>query len=304
MCLTQFSAPLGYFDRILYVFCCPKCSQKSGQAVVEVLRCQSFNPSYVEVEQPVVQASKPLFAETDDWGDDDDAIPAKAPTAAASKAPTEPPASKPKPVLPNPVSLLQPAQRAAPAPQCPCFLLELYQEEYQPEENSVPGKGVSAEEELLSIEQKFPGAVDLSNPEEDDDSEVEDDFKVYQKRMEAAPSQVLRWCPGGAPLWASGSRPGPVPNCPRCSKPRRFEFQLTSQMIYFLTKDIKGLKEEDNFLQFSTIAVFTCSGDCYPAEDDPRGAYCHEFAFVQIEEAPPPPARGGNASAEASDDDD
>lgn len=55
--------------------------------------------------------------------------------------------------------------------------------------------------------------------------------QMFQARCARAPDQCLRYCfePGAAPLWPSKARrpkPGDIPDCLGCGRPRRFEFQV------------------------------------------------------------------------------
>ena len=51
----------------------------------------------------------------------------------------------------------------------------------------------------------------------------------------------MRYCfeEGAAPLWAgkAGRAPDPVPACPLCGGPRRFEMQLMPQALHYLGVD-------------------------------------------------------------------
>ncbi|EPS59292.1 hypothetical protein M569_15516, partial [Genlisea aurea] len=100
----------------------------------------------------------------------------------------------------------------------------------------------------------------------------------FQERVSLAPDQVLRYCSSQAkPLWpGSGGQPSKydIPNCSHCGGPRRFEFQVLPQLLYFFHV------EEDDAADWSTIAVYTCQSSC---EVGPTLGYKEEFGWVQLD---------------------
>lgn len=64
------------------------------------------------------------------------------------------------------------------------------------------------------------------------------EFLNFTQRTGREPRQCLRYCfeAGARPLWAHrlGRAPHPVPNCPQCGGPRRFEFQVMPQALHFM----------------------------------------------------------------------
>lgn len=100
----------------------------------------------------------------------------------------------------------------------------------------------------------------------------------FQERIARDPEQVLRYCrhEGAKPLWPmSSGQPSKadIPKCSQCGDPRRFEFQVLPQLLYYF-----GVKNEINSLDWSTIAVYTCECSCEEGVE----SYKEEFAWVQL----------------------
>ena len=95
-------------------------------------------------------------------------------------------------------------------------------------------------------------------------------FTKFKDRIARDPEQILRYARHDTePLWpVSTSQCSSVPPCCTCGAPRSFEFQLLATLLYVL-----GLGDKD--MDWATIAVYTCSGDC---EVD---SYVEEFAWIQ-----------------------
>ncbi|OMO55557.1 Zinc finger, MYND-type [Corchorus capsularis] len=102
---------------------------------------------------------------------------------------------------------------------------------------------------------------------------------VFQRQISKAPEQVLRYCrsANSKPLWPmSSGRPSKadIPRCKHCGGPLCFEFQILPQLLYFF-----GVKDDNESLDWATIAVYTCESSCEGV------GYKEEFAWVQL--APP-----------------
>ncbi|GBF91752.1 hypothetical protein Rsub_04056 [Raphidocelis subcapitata] len=113
---------------------------------------------------------------------------------------------------------------------------------------------------------------------------TKEQFAAFQARCARAPEQCLRYCfqPGAAPLWpalANRPKPGDVPDCPGCGKPRRFEFQVMPQLLNFLDVD----DEDPHAPDWGTIAVYSCPDSCVEAAARRGGdsAYAEEFVWVE-----------------------
>ncbi|QDZ20138.1 programmed cell death protein 2 [Chloropicon primus] len=130
--------------------------------------------------------------------------------------------------------------------------------------------------------------IDLN---EMDESEIDEVWAKFQKRLSRAPTQCIRYCSEGVsggeaadsadakPLWPSSSNtPSGVPPCGLCGKPRQFEFQILPQVLYYAGVDA-GVPDD---LDFTTIAVYTCSCTV-PSEvsGETGSSYTEEFAWTQ-----------------------
>ncbi|KAJ3253525.1 Programmed cell death protein 2 [Boothiomyces macroporosus] len=143
------------------------------------------------------------------------------------------------------------------------------------------------EEPEKKVEQVEPEIMEKLNVKEEGDNVLEDEdeteaevdrtFLKFQKRISLSPDQVLRYGrqpEGDNPLWASDiGRNNTIPNCPKCSSPRTFEFQLTPQLLSHLELNNK----DPNSIDWGTVIVYTCKSDC----DAANGQYAEEYAFVQ-----------------------
>ena len=59
-------------------------------------------------------------------------------------------------------------------------------------------------------------------------------FRRFQRRLQRAPEQVMRWCYGGKPLQLCDATPLEalcIPRCPHCGAPRVFEAQLMPALL-------------------------------------------------------------------------
>lgn len=103
----------------------------------------------------------------------------------------------------------------------------------------------------------------------------------FQQRVSVAPDQVLRY--GHPVMWVHSSNqplPSMIPDCANCGSPRRYEYQILPQLLYYLRVDHKSPRDSAVSINFSTIAVYTCSASC----DPPLGlAYSPEFLWIQHE---------------------
>ena len=273
--------------------------------------------------QKKVVNTNPMFDETDDWDmEDDSATPAAKAVAPPPPAPAAAPEAPPASTREDPPSVLVCPEGtfAEDSLVYPHYLLDLYLEptlsskgkkkkqvqsdsDVDPDEEDLEelktGDEGALEDQIASVEERFPGAVDM-NETEKDDGDYDRDFKYYAKRLERSPTQVLRWAPGTAPLFAAPNRPT-VPACERCGAGRIFEFQVTSPLIYFLTKGCSQA-ENDNHLQFATIMGYTCAQHCYHPKAT-NAEYLPEYAFVQYEEVKEKPLIGSAlGTGERADD--
>ncbi|CCW60747.1 unnamed protein product [Phytomonas sp. EM1] len=136
----------------------------------------------------------------------------------------------------------------------------------------------STEDQLREAQKKYGegAALDTTSFEEDDESPVERCVRKYVERVSRVQTQCVRWSPDGEPLRSSLSVIN-VPLCPLCGAERRFELQLTSPLVYFLTMH-KG-EEKNDTLHFSNVLLYTCRKNCY-SEATP---YAQEYVVVEEE---------------------
>ncbi|KAG0250534.1 hypothetical protein BG011_008272 [Mortierella polycephala] len=162
---------------------------------------------------------------------------------------------------------------------------------------------------------------------------VDKAFKKFTERVQAWPDQCVRYDFPGLPLLFSFSDPTArlllppstaqhskhtspsahrIPKCPACKGPRGFEFQLMPNLLSLLDvtskrylsveeqkslKDRKGAQMFDIGMEWGTILVYSCVGDCFEKSltsgkenDDESGnannrvRYFEEVALVQFED--------------------
>lgn len=135
------------------------------------------------------------------------------------------------------------------------------------------------EHQLREAQAKYgeAGVLDTTSFEEDDETPLERCVRKYVERLERVPSQCVRWCPNSDPLRTS-LRPITVPPCEVCGAARRFEFQITSPAVYFLTRHLG--ETQNKTLHFSNVLVYTCSANCYGGKEN---TYTAEFVAVEDE---------------------
>lgn len=255
---------------------------------------------------PAASEKEATFQEDDDWGDDDSAAAAIPTSSTSSAAPvvgegTEPRGDANAPtttteegdVAPSfrwagvtPAALASTGTFAFHAKQHKhCLrplLLELLEEPEDPDAKKSKKHTVtkSAEEQLAELESLRPGTVDMTSIEEDDETAEEKIAGRYTARLTRCPSQCVRWAPDTTPLLCRGDEqpPARIPPCTYCGAQRRFELQLVSPTVYFLSKGLSAEKAT-TVPVFGSVLVYTCSVNC----DERRGcpAYAREYCFVQ-----------------------
>lgn len=119
------------------------------------------------------------------------------------------------------------------------------------------GNSVDSKKEVESYEKDIPKHGDTSF------------FKFY-KRISRLPSQVIRYCWNGEPLFISDATEqlGSLPNCQYCGSRKVFEVQLLPALV-------EGLKLNNNegygrAVEFGTAIVFTCERSCWDDTDNYR----------------------------------
>ncbi|KAK3766943.1 hypothetical protein RRG08_040462 [Elysia crispata] len=174
------------------------------------------------------------------------------------------------------------------AQQPSCNLLfkefELVTEDEELKKGDSSSDNSRSEEERLAEYQQLMQSQRLQGPEgkfteEELETtavhETEDDqqFLKFKKRIEPEPDQVLRYCRGGEPLWISAYHKASaeeIPNC-SCGAGRVFEFQVMPQLLNYLNLDRLG-----NSLDWGTLCVYTCKDSCAIGNK-----YTEEFLWKQ-----------------------
>lgn len=141
------------------------------------------------------------------------------------------------------------------------------------------------EEKIKKAEQVRPEAGETAEDEAPEYVDME--FLNFQRRLERAPQQVLRYIHGNVgcaeeegslvtePLWCnSKSKPEAIPPCPLCGGRRVPEFQLTPQIIY-----LENVSPDSSF-DFGTVVVYTCVNTC-SIPPTSQSLYTEEFVFCQ-----------------------
>ncbi|KAG8339427.1 Programmed cell death protein 2 C terminal putative domain [Trypanosoma vivax] len=277
--LSQVYAPLEVYDRILYVLTCSSCST-AGTSFCYAIRSQNFNPSYIcdasQTDNKNGNEEGAVFTENDDWGDgceapwkEDDIEYAVCQDVVDSKVPSQEALStscgyKVFPVVPAMESSISLTGFCY-----PCYELDIFEEPPKLKTKVEPVK-----DQLLVAQQRYgKDAVETTLVEDEEESLPEKCLRKFVERISRVPSQCVRWGPGQRPLRSSIS-PVTVERCQYCGSERRYELQLTSPTIYFLTK---GKDEREHTLHFTNILVFTCSSNCNSQ------AYSVEYCVVEDE---------------------
>ncbi|EKF33607.1 hypothetical protein MOQ_002520 [Trypanosoma cruzi marinkellei] len=280
--LAQIYAPLEVYDRLLYVFTCAACSTEQSTFCF-ALRSQNFNPSYKNASQTNekggCEEKQLFFEESADWGDgmdkgwddDDESVKSNMGTdqrgnrsiineaIADDTYGTEAPSSLALPGSKPPIKGMR----------FPCFTLEVFEEPPK-----VKPKSVAFNIQLHEAQGKYgEDVVETTVVDEADEPLHEKLLRKYVERIGRVPSQCVRWGPGREPLQVSVMSIV-APRCPYCGEKRRYELQLTSPIIYFLTR---SKEEKKHSLHFGNVIVFTCSGNCNTE------AYALEYCFVERE---------------------
>jgi hypothetical protein len=126
---------------------------------------------------------------------------------------------------------------------------------------------------------------------EEDERLSEEDriLRGFQDRLRRVPRQVVRYAPGGKPLWSvpdknrkTGKQLWNVPACQCCGQQRRFEFQVlpsvlaTLEVDKFAGSEFKTGNDKveladllSNGMNFGSIAAFTCSDPSCQGNNEP-----------------------------------
>ena len=133
------------------------------------------------------------------------------------------------------------------------------------------------------------------------ETQVDDAFLKFQKRVEFEPEQIIRYAIPlktsqdesrinklssihdnnvlnkdtvvMEPLWIAESRPDNIPPCLRCQGPRTYEFQIMPQLLLHLDLD----HADPNCLDWGTVIVYSCEKRCAL-----NGDFSLEWCWVQM----------------------
>jgi len=156
---------------------------------------------------------------------------------------------------------------------------------------------LECESEPVQVEEEEENSSkysDVKIEEDDEDDTTEDDLHkalgprswkadkiavAFQKRVKPFPDQCVRYCrwhETESVLWPSEERQcssdeTDIPKCPRCGASRKFELQITPQMLHHL-----HLGTEAGSTDFETIVVYTCINSCATTK-----GYVEEYAWAQ-----------------------
>ena len=171
--------------------------------------------------------------------------------------------------------------------ECDCsavrFPERLIVSEDEPSAAAAAATEEEMEEKLKKAQHVRPEAGETAEDEAPEYVDME--FLNFQRRLERAPQQVVRYIHGNVgcpaeeeavePLWCSEkNKPEEIPCCPLCGGRRVAEFQLTPQIIY-----LEGVSPDSSF-DFGTVVVYTCVNTCtVPAAA--QSLYVEEFVFCQ-----------------------
>ena len=212
----------GDFDRIIYLYVCPRCGRDAKAW---------------RQKRPVGPSSRATADACPIFTADDFQKPARANAAdllAQLAALGEP--EKPKKGQKEPEKVLEKGV-------FPAYYIDTFDE---PEASLDP-----------SVHYTISTSVDSvgSGMGEEDRADVAVDpvLVEYNEKMSRCPSQVIRYCREGTPLLQEPMKLR-VPKCPSCGAERVFEVELLPTVIYQLAPESE--------MDFGPILVFTCGNDC------------------------------------------
>ncbi|EDV23288.1 uncharacterized protein TRIADDRAFT_58416 [Trichoplax adhaerens] len=152
------------------------------------------------------------------------------------------------------------------------------------DEPNISQKSFKYEQKLLQAYEQQHGAVTEQITDDEVKMELYEKtsakhgnrtFEKFMKRLQRYPKQVLRYNRGGSPLLMTATETDiiAVPDCPRCSSKRVFEFQLMPTLIY----ELKEISPSSSVPEFGTVFVYTCDNSCWNDDNQPY----EEFVYLQ-----------------------
>ncbi|KAL1986407.1 hypothetical protein VTN96DRAFT_6486 [Rasamsonia emersonii] len=213
----------------------------------------------------------------------------------ADKARLSSPEPAPAPVAAGP-PLPWPPQSAFPSPYPEYYLDAEYETLSRPSTPTIPANATvsNIDDEDTS---KSGSAADSKDAFE---SSLDKSFLRFLTRLSHNPEQVLRYEFRGSPLLYSNtdavgklfprhpsqiSAANQIPRCNYCGRERVFELQLVPHAISVLEEGREGigLGKDDGGMEWGTIILGVCAGDCGPEQEGVAG-WREEWVGVQWEE--------------------
>ena len=168
----------------------------------------------------------------------------------------------------------------------------------------------------------------LEEEYEKTETDVDDAFLKFQKRVSRAPSQILRYVrvsysldtsPSSSstsdsaqdlkdltmPLWCADSNkllPDMIPPCPSCSGPRTFEFQIMPQILNHLGLD----HSNPDSIDFGALMVYSCQANCQLVQSGSgeKVGFAKELVWRQMFSMSGMQDKYKNPAVDSEDDDD
>ncbi|KAI0464153.1 hypothetical protein LJB42_001756 [Komagataella kurtzmanii] len=288
--LLQAFAPFQdeLYDRIIYVFMCPKaeCSKKNGsvraiRGVCKDPKLMEENKSQVEqeAEERVVEPVKDLFGELKL---DSNPFASANPFSSGNPFDKKEKVDTPKTVTSQPestISSIQPPSATKPEKTSqesfPSFFLYVEEETLSPKKFNLPAN-MEIDESVLDAEIETEGSAKLKGSDIKQAIDDDDTFNAFIEKVEHNPSQVLRYHLGGKPLLYN-SKDGIYQTIIKEKVPgKQFELQIMPKLIM----DI----EKHNFeMDWGTIIVYSDTNDAIELDEEFVG-YKEEWCGVQYEQ--------------------
>ena len=228
------------YDRILYLYICPKCGQDARAW---------------RQKRPVGSADQPIFSVNTPADQVAPEVPVQPEENVPQTEPEEPkktdmmaalaafnaaePAKKGK----------KKAKKALPPIETgrwPGMYIETFEEPEAQIDESVQYMMSSSIESNTSI-----SSTTLN--EEEDTTKISQELIEFNERLSRCPEQVIRYSKGGKPLVDRKFNPK-IPDCPICHGKRDFEVELLPTIIFTL--------DPESDMDFGAILVYTCANDC------------------------------------------
>eukprot|EP00922_Rhytidocystis_sp_ex-Travisia-forbesii_P022389 GHVS01032781.1.p1 GENE.GHVS01032781.1~~GHVS01032781.1.p1 ORF type:complete len:327 (-),score=96.82 GHVS01032781.1:59-1039(-) len=123
--------------------------------------------------------------------------------------------------------------------------------------DSVPD---ASEEDAMECLSKQMRQGRLGDETGNNSAEEDPVFDAFVERTGRSPSQVVRYCYGGRPLWfASSHRCHTVPACSHCGAQRVFEFQIQPTLIHHIRSSSSGSSGSISSLVVVVVVVVVVS---------------------------------------------